>query len=66
MIGGKIPFEKSTILATLKRGEQKVQDKIDRLKLQVESAGKKQPMPLNPLKPSKRFNPNTGKIEVVQ
>lgn len=66
MVGGDISQELPAIEAAIDSAEQKIQAKIDRTKLQVESAGKKQPIPLNPLKPNKRFNPASGKIEVVQ
>lgn len=66
MVGGDISQELPAIQSAIDSAESKIQAKIDRTKLQVESAGKKQPMPLNPLKPNRRFNTATGQFEVIK
>jgi hypothetical protein len=65
MVGGDITFEYDAILAMINSGEAKIQKMIDRTKYQVNSAGKGQPIPLDRLGPTKRFNRQTGKMEVI-
>jgi len=66
MLAGNIQLEPEAIKSIIESGESKLRNIIARRKLQVESAATNGEIPLDPIKPRKRWNPQTKKLEEVK